>query len=175
MNAGNAVLKRRPIDHLAPALWMLAAALLAFADNSRGSFLVWFWLPLIPIHAWRLVYSLSRAEIEIKGGHLGVRVRKEFLFPCIWPWVGLPLTGVTAIWEARREIAGISAMAAYPTYIFVMSDGRRPEYFPMQKPGKRIDEIREFLNNATALPPVTIRDDLKLGKNGAAGPQTLPE
>ena len=147
------VLKRKPGAFMQKIAWLLLSGLWVVSRWDDRSAIFWGWLLLFIAYSISLTVHLLYPEIIVANGRIGFFQHKRKL----WRWVSLPVNGIRQIIESERKAAGIRQTLFVPSFIFAMKEGNEFEYFPAEKPGKRLNEIIAILESIPGGPGVKFK------------------
>ena len=135
----NHILPRSPIKILPVFGFMILAVLSISTGYDSTKVFFWGWLLVFIFSLISLFIYLLFPEMAIKNGEVRFfQFKRKY-----WRWVSLPISNIKEVRESERKAPGIGETLMVPTFIFIMKDGIKYEYFPVERHEKR---LRKFLH-----------------------------
>lgn len=104
------------------------------------------------------IYSLIRKIAVPELDYTGDTLKFQSRYDAWKKRISVPAEEVEVISEGVRKGAAFGKNPDMPTFFIRLKNGKEYEYYPDAKPGKRLDEVKEFLNSCAGLPQITESD-----------------
>ena len=147
---GQLTLSRKPDVFINDIIRIIFSGLWVVGSYRGKSYLFWIWSTALVLFLISFCIKLLFPEVAIKDDKVCF-FQHKFKF---WPYVCLPVYEIESIVEDSREVGGFARLIPVPTFIFLMKNGNKIEYFPNEITNTRLGIVRTFLDNIPGIPPV---------------------